>query len=200
MWGNLYSSRSFLIFNIYIWYVLSRELYGAVYSDSLFRLRQCSYERWLRHQLPTVTLLDSSTHPPSLSFEWISLLWPTSILCNILGEQNFDEMIFEKLWYSETSNQPTTTANIIWRKKKMLSTTFLLIFCGQNKSDSHRLSTICGDRFWPQSMIHLRSRSNGPLIRTPQLVEIVWDQDRTRSESDLHKLCHHTAYCPLVPL
>ena len=109
----------FLTFVIFVVHLIDgfRELHGAICSDSLFGLGQRRHEHRLRHQLPSVTLLDSLTPLPSLLNE--SLYSDQPAFCVRTRQQNFDEMIFLKLWYSERSSQPTITANIIWRKKKM---------------------------------------------------------------------------------
>ena len=143
--------------------------------------------------------LPSTSLPPSLLNESLySELYDHPANCVL---SNFNEILFEKLWYSEQrTNQPTTNAYVIWRKRgkccsqdvkqDLLWTTFQKVTLMASPQ-----ALVIG--FDPQKKwssiphnfdIHIQRDLD------QRLVEILWDPDRMRSERDLHKSLHATVY------
>ena len=144
--------------------------------------------------------LPSTSPPPSLLNESLySELYDHPANCVL---SNFNEILFEKLWYSEQrTNQPTTNAYvIIWRKRgkccsqdvkqDLLWTTFQKVTLMASPQ-----ALVIG--FDPQKKwssiphnfdIHIQRDLD------QRLVEILWDPDRMRSERDLHKSYYMLLY------
>ena len=105
-------SSSVLAFYLLPWPTLIcgfREFHRPIRSDNLFGFWQRRHERRIRHQLPTVTLLDSPILDSSSPLFNESLYREPFVDSPTCQAQYF-------LWYSEKNNQPTSTANIIIQK------------------------------------------------------------------------------------
>ena len=107
-----------------------REFHRPIHSDSLFGFWQRGHECRIRHQLPTVTLLDSPILDSSFPLFNESLYREPFVDSPTCQAQYF-------LWYSEKNNQPTSTANIIIQKIRRCSHwTNVDIFCWPARCDS----------------------------------------------------------------
>ena len=107
MWAHFdfYSWSLLLLFILFSYLHLMpgfRELHWPVCSNSLFRFWQRSHERRLWYQLPTVTLLDSST-PLPLPLSFLMNLFTVNSMTNqrTRRTQFWWNYNLKKLWYSE---------------------------------------------------------------------------------------------------
>ena len=103
--------------------------------------------------------LPSTSPPPSLLNESLySELYDHPANCVL---SNFNEILFEKLWYSEQrTNQPTTNAYVIWRKRGKCCSQEVeqdLLWTTFQKSDSHGISTSSSDWFWSPKIVEYNS-------------------------------------------
>ena len=147
-----------------------REFHRPIHSDSLFGFWQRGHECRIRHQLPTVTLLDSPILDSSSPLFNESLYREPFVDSPTCQAQYF-------LWYSEKNNQPTSTANIIIQKTRKV---FSMNKCG------HFLLT--SPMWLPCGLFKLYYFFTSPEIKLVEITKRTWSESDISTKHILHTI------------